>query len=230
MCSKRIIDAPDSVTRDAITKAAARQFAKHGIVDTTIRDIVREAGISLGTINYHFGSKLGLAHEVYERVVWEACEERNAAYDALEAAAGDKPVAVEAIFRTLFKPYMEGDEDRRLLLIHILQQHHLARLEMAREIGRKYLDQVAIRTIAMLRTACPHLSAREVAWRYSLCIIGVLGAVSDGCADNRIKRLSNGAADSSDRAQLIEQTIKFAVDVFERAPDAKADTTPRRRR
>jgi AcrR family transcriptional regulator len=40
-----------------------------------MRDIVRDAGISLGTINYHFGSKLGLAYDVFERVAWQACEE-----------------------------------------------------------------------------------------------------------------------------------------------------------
>src|SRR6202041_2236071 len=74
MCSKRIIDAPDSATRDSIAKAAARQFAKHGIDETTMRDIVRDAGISLGTINYHFGSKLGLAYEVFERGGWQAWE------------------------------------------------------------------------------------------------------------------------------------------------------------
>ena len=49
MCSKRVIGARDSVTRGSIAKAAAKQFAKHGIVETTMRDIVQEAGISLGT-------------------------------------------------------------------------------------------------------------------------------------------------------------------------------------
>jgi len=219
MRSKRIIDAPDSVTRDSIARAATRQFAKHGIADTTMRDIVQEAGISLGTINYHFGSKLGLAYEVFERVVWEACEERNAAYDALEAAAGDKPVAVAEIFRALFKPYVEGDEDRRQLLIYILQQRHLSRLDLAHDMGRKYLDQVAVRTLGLLGKACPHLSARDLTWRYSFCVVGVLSAVADGEVSNRIKSLSGGAADAADRAQLIQQAIDFVTDVFERAPE-----------
>src|ERR1700724_4491713 len=79
MCPKRIIDAPESVTRDSIAKAAARQFAKNGIDETTMRDIVRDAGISLGTINYHFGSQLGLAYAVSEGVQGKACEEGNVA-------------------------------------------------------------------------------------------------------------------------------------------------------
>jgi AcrR family transcriptional regulator len=216
MCSKRIIDAPNSATRDSITQAAVRQFAKNGIDETTMRDIVRDAGISLGTINYHFGSKLGLAYDVFERVAWQACDERNAAYDALEAAAGDGPVPVDAIFRTLFRPYLEGDENRRQLLIYILQQRHLARLDLAQEIGEKYLDQVALRTIAMLSKACPHLSAREVSWRYNLSLAAVLWVVSDCGPDNRLKRLSAGAADASDRQQLVQQIIDYVVGAFER--------------
>lgn len=216
MCSKRIIDAPESATRASIAKAAARQFAKHGIDETTMRDIVRDAGISLGTINYHFGSKLGLAYEVFERVAWQACEERNAAYDALEAAAGDGPVPVDEIFRALFRPYLEGEENRRQLLIYILQQRHLNRLDLAHEIGQKYFDQIALRTIAMLRKACPHLSAREVSWRYNLSLAAVLWVVSDCGPDNRLKRLSAGAADASDRQQLVQQIIDYVVGAFER--------------
>src|ERR1700731_1127602 len=103
-----------------------------------MRDIVRDAGIGFGTINYHFESKLGLANEVFERVAWEACEERSAAYDALEAAARDRPLGVDAIFRALFRLYLEGEENRRPLLIYIPQQRHVARLDIAHEIGQKY--------------------------------------------------------------------------------------------
>jgi len=217
MCSKRIIGAADSVTRDSIAKAASRQFSRHGVDETTMLDIVRDAGISLGTINYHFGSKLGLAYEVFEKAALEACEERNAAYDALEAAAGDGPVAIDAIFRILFRPYLEGDENRRQLLIYILQQLHLARRDLAMEIAQKHLNQVAIRTIKMLRKACPHLSEREVSWRYTLSIGAVLWVLSDCGPDNRLKRLSAGAADASDRQQLIQQIIDYVVGAFSRA-------------
>ena len=161
-------------------------------------------------------SKLGLAYEVFERVAWEACEERNAAYDALEADAGDQPVRLDAIFRALFTPYLEGEENRRQLLIYILQQRHLDRLDLAHEIGQKYFDQIALRTIAMLSKACPHLSAREVSWRYHLSLAAVLWVVSDCGPDNRLKMLSAGAADASDRQQLVQQTIEYVVGAFER--------------
>jgi AcrR family transcriptional regulator len=219
MCSKRIIDAPDSIARDSITRAAVRQFAKNG-VDTTMRDIVEEAGISLGAINYHFGSKLGLAYEVYESVAWDACEQRRIAYEALEAEANGAPVPVDKIFRALIKPYLEGEEDRRKLLIYILQQQRLAKLQLARDIGLKYFDDIARKTVAMLKKTCPHLSAQEVAWRYNLALAAVLWVVSDCEPNNRLKQISDGAADASDRDQLMKYTIDFVVGAFERGAPA----------
>ena len=215
MCSKRMIDAPDSDARDAITRAAVRQFAKNG-VETTMRDIVEEAGISLGAINYHFGSKLGLAYEVYEDVAWRACEQRRLAYEALEAEADGGPVPADKIFRALIKPYLEGDEDRRKLLIYILQQQRLAKLKLARDLGIKHFDQIARKTIAMLRKSYPHLTARDVAWRYNLALAAVVWVVSDCGPDNRLKIISDGEADAADREQLMKYTIDFIVGAFER--------------
>jgi AcrR family transcriptional regulator len=236
MRSKRVFDAPDSPTRDAIAQAAARLFAEHGVEHTTVRQIVEGAGISLGAVNFHFGSKLGLAYEVFDRLAWDVCEARHAEYDALEKAAGEKPVPIDAIFRALLRPYVEGDEQRRMLVIYILQQLRLAKLDLAREVGAKHFDGIAIRTVGMLRKAAPHLSEHDVWWRYNLALGAVISTVSDCRPDNRLKRLSQGVADAADRETLIEQTIAFVVRGFagtESAstakPAAAATASPRRR-
>ena len=44
----------------------------------------------------------------------------------------------------------------------------------------------------------------------------VLWVVSDYGPDNRLKRLSAGAADASDRQQLVQQIIDYVVGAFER--------------
>jgi AcrR family transcriptional regulator len=49
-----------AATRDRILVAAARRFAERGVAGTTIRDIAREAGVSLGIVHHHFGSKAEL--------------------------------------------------------------------------------------------------------------------------------------------------------------------------
>jgi len=148
-------------------------------------------------------------------VTGDACESRQAEYDALEKAAKGKPVPIEKTFRTLLRPYVEGDEHQRLLLIYLIQQLRLAKLDLAREVGPKYFTAIARRTVSLLHKAAPHLSEHDVWWRYSLALGSILTIVSDCAPDNRLKRISRGAADASDRAELIEQTIRFIVAGFE---------------
>src|SRR5262245_7751368 len=102
MRSTRVINSPPNPTSSAIAEADARLFARHGVARTSVRQIVEHAGISLGAVNFHFGSKLGLVHEVFERLAREVCDSRHTEYDALEKAAGNgKPVALDALFRAL---------------------------------------------------------------------------------------------------------------------------------
>jgi len=50
----------DLTARARIRDAALRLFAERGIEGATIRDIAKEAGVSLGLIRHHFGSKEAL--------------------------------------------------------------------------------------------------------------------------------------------------------------------------
>ena len=214
MRSKRVINSPPNPTRDAIAEAAARLFAEHGVEKTSVRQIVEHAGISLGTVNFHFGSKLGLVHEVFERLAREVCESRHAEYDALEKAANGRPVALDALFRALIRPYVEGDEQRRRLVIYILQQLKLARQDFARESVAKHFDRLAIRTVRLIRQARPDLAEDEVWWRYTLGLGATLSVVSDCGPDNRLRRLSHRVADAADRKRLVEEAVAFWVRGF----------------
>jgi len=215
MRSKRVFNATDSATRTAITQAARRRFAANGVERTTMRQIVKDARISLGAVNFHFGSKQGLANEIFERVARDVCVARQVEYDALERAAKGKPVPVEKTFRALLRPYVEGEEDQRLLLIYLIQQLRLAKLDLASEVGPRYFTAVARRTVSLLHKAAPHLSENGVWWRYSLALGAILTIVSDCAPNNRLKRVSRGVANAADRAALIEQTIHFIVAGFE---------------
>jgi TetR/AcrR family transcriptional regulator, regulator of cefoperazone and chloramphenicol sensitivity len=59
----RLSDDPvfeDLTARARIREAAIRLFAEHGVEETAILDITKEAGVSGGLIRHHFGSKDGL--------------------------------------------------------------------------------------------------------------------------------------------------------------------------
>ncbi len=59
----------DSVNRaDEIAEAAARCFARHGFVRTSVREIAQEVGLTKSMIHYYFPSKAALILEVKRRL------------------------------------------------------------------------------------------------------------------------------------------------------------------
>ena len=52
--------------KSAILNAANHHFAHHGFRGASLRDIARDAGVSLTLLNHHFGSKLQLLGAVIE--------------------------------------------------------------------------------------------------------------------------------------------------------------------
>ncbi len=52
-------------TKQHLLDAAQKLFAEHGFRRTSVRDIAKEAGSNVAAVNYHFGSKENLYHEVF---------------------------------------------------------------------------------------------------------------------------------------------------------------------
>ncbi|GAA1927345.1 TetR family transcriptional regulator [Microbacterium aoyamense] len=83
-------------TRAAIRDVALRSFRERGYDQTTIRLIAGEAGVSVGTTNYHFASKNDLVQELYLDV---QTAHREAALPLLEAS-DDLVERLGIVFRT----------------------------------------------------------------------------------------------------------------------------------
>src|SRR5438046_10479615 len=75
-------------TRSQLVAIATRMFAERGYEDTSIEAVLREAGVSRGSLYHHFASKEALFEAVAEEV------ETSVGTQTLAAAAGaDGPVA-----------------------------------------------------------------------------------------------------------------------------------------
>src|SRR3954467_11454663 len=77
-------------TRSQLLAIATRMFAEHGYEDTSIEAVLREAGVSRGSLYHHFASKEVLFEAVAEEGETSVGAQTFAA--AAEAAA-DGPVA-----------------------------------------------------------------------------------------------------------------------------------------
>ena len=54
-------------TREQILAAASQLFTEHGVDNTSLKDIARCAGVSTGTLFYHYASKADLIFDVTNR-------------------------------------------------------------------------------------------------------------------------------------------------------------------
>lgn len=78
----------DNETRQRLLKAAARLFAERGFNHVSVRDICKEAGANVASVNYHFGDKMGL----YRELIGSVAEGMNdAKASVFEAGAGRPP-------------------------------------------------------------------------------------------------------------------------------------------
>jgi AcrR family transcriptional regulator len=92
----------DLTARARIRQAALAQFAEHGFERTTIRGIAAAAGVSLGLVRHHFGSKRELRDAVDAHILQEV---RQLSEEALGAVKRGDVGGMTATTRQVMRPY-----------------------------------------------------------------------------------------------------------------------------
>jgi AcrR family transcriptional regulator len=101
------VEAGVQTTKRAILDAAEDLFAERGIDATSIRDITQTAGVNLGAIHYHFGSKDELVVEVFSRGLTPLNQMRIHLLGQVEQAAGEDAPPLEEVLAAFIKPTVE---------------------------------------------------------------------------------------------------------------------------
>jgi AcrR family transcriptional regulator len=120
-----VADAEDTKAR--LVEAARRLFAERGYAATSTRMIAREAGVNLGGIQYHFGSKEELHRAVLRDVF-------SPAMDSIEAASRDGASVADRLSATLratFRHLWENPDQAAFMVTYRLYQ-----VEMLPEVAR----------------------------------------------------------------------------------------------
>jgi AcrR family transcriptional regulator len=102
-------------TRTALLRAATAVFADHGYAGATVRRITALAGVNLGAVTYHFGSKAAL----FEAVIVGAQSSLLKALAAAAAGPGSARVRLEALVRAHFG-FMSDHPELRQLFLRVL--------------------------------------------------------------------------------------------------------------
>lgn len=104
---QKVKAAPENA-RKQILDAAAKLFAEHGYVATTMRDIAQETGIKAGSIYYHFAAKEQLLDEVMRIGVERVFDQVKAAVNGLPPGASVREKLAAAIQAHLFSALALG--------------------------------------------------------------------------------------------------------------------------
>lgn len=168
-------------TRSLILDAAERLFGEHGVEGTSVRDITRAAGVNLGSINYHFGTKDALVLAVFVRRLEPLNRERLRRLDAMEQRAGEKPLELEEVLSAFFEPIIQENSGGELsfnsfiLLISRCFQEPNPELKA---MLKKHFEHVCSRFDTAISRIMPELRADEVFWRMNF-LIGALNHTLD---------------------------------------------------
>src|SRR5215831_12233325 len=104
----RMDKADQATTKELILDRAERLFAEKGLDATSVRDITGAAGVNLGAITYHFGTKQKLIEAMFNRHFGPFVQRTLKMIDEAEQKAGKKPARIEALLDALMRPIFEG--------------------------------------------------------------------------------------------------------------------------
>jgi AcrR family transcriptional regulator len=196
-------------TRSAILDAAERLYADRGFADVTLRDIVAEAGVNLGAVNYHFGSKDELIAELFVTRSLATNRERLNELKAAEAAGGGH-AAIDAILRALVGPTLRGclGPDRaRSTAARFMIRAGIEAVAPIRRIKNREVDHLK-KFAAALRRALPDVREVELYWGLHFALAMAHQTIRDG---ERLTRLSDGVCDLDDVEAVIARVVAVSV-------------------
>lgn len=206
-----------TTTRRAILDAAEMLYAEHGIDGVTTRALTEAAGVNMAAVNYHFGNKDNLTLNVFRDVARRTVQRRldNMERIAERAEREGRAPRLDEVVGAFVDAYVNDDTPRTgKLLAHLVLQHRVRPTEWTQRIVQEELDDFALRYMAMLSEAAPHLDEKEVHWRYHLMVGALIMSLSDQARDGRMARLSEGLVHPEDKAEVREQLVTFLVDAM----------------
>lgn len=181
-------------TRNRILHAALLVIGEHGIAGLTNRRVASEAGISLGSLTYHFASQTDLLRESLLVFVAEESERITAIADSLVGSITTVEEAAVAAERAVTEMAL-GPEEIGVYELY-LQSARDPELHAAVRTCFAAYDRAAVTILELLGVAqasqlAPHVVALVVGTQLRRLATGAPDA--DGIADGLL-RLTAGAA------------------------------------
>lgn len=204
--------APRGGTRERLLNAAEKLFAARGYEGTSTRAIVAASGDTIGSVNYHFGSKENLFREVIRRRFDAVAEARRDRYREAQAKAGAAGPSLEQVVDAITTPYLEralsGDKGWRSY-IRLMGSVFASPKIYKKTMGEPGL-RVAEEFMAWLTRALPGADPGDVAFAYEFMIGCIIECGVEPITD-RVAGFTAGRLSSNDLEAVRPRLVRFVT-------------------
>lgn len=191
-------------TKERILHAAEDLFAQHGFAGTSLRQVTSRADVNIAAVNYHFGSKENLVHEVFKHRMDQMSEKRLA---SLAVATEKDPQDLEAILLAFIQPALALTMDRHgASFVRVLARAYAEKNDGLRNFLSENYGQVLREFAKAIAHCLPTLSKEELYWRMDF----TAGALTYAMADFGLIKRQAGVSEKVHCEKAAQQLIKFA--------------------
>jgi AcrR family transcriptional regulator len=197
-------------TKDRILYAAEELFAQQGFASTSLRQVTSRADVNIAAVNYHFGSKDNLVHEVFRRRMDVMSAQR---LEALAKAAAAAPGELEPILAAFVEPALAMAQDRHGggAFIRVIARAYAESNDSLRKFLSDQYGHV-LRAFAKAIAPCvPALGKEDLYWRLDF----LSGALTYAMADFGLIKRPAGVSESTHRQRAAKALIRFASAGFQ---------------
>lgn len=181
----------------------------------TLREVTYEAGVNLASVNYHFGSKSNLMHEMIRERFEPINRERLRRLDLVIEKYGDKPAPLEDIFDALFRPLFTGVASapvKDATLMKIIGRALIEPADFMRQIHKEFFAELSMRFMGQIKRSCPALSDEALQYRFFLAVSTMIGTIIEQV---RLEGISGGKLDGSNLDRILNELTAYVVAGFQ---------------
>ncbi|MEL7243560.1 MAG: TetR/AcrR family transcriptional regulator [Cyanobacteria bacterium J06643_5] len=194
-------------TKEQIINVAERLFAEKGFAGTSLRNVIREAGVNIAAVHYHFGSK----EELFVAVVRRAAQQiLTSQFEQLEKYEKlDKPPSLEKILEAFYGPPLRTIiqmGETGLIRAQFMGRCRAEPLPI-QQLSEKEFNESHRRFLDILQRALPDQTRTELTWKLDLAIAIIIRTLNQINQPNSF--INKGSSEEVEIA--IARLVKFVA-------------------